>query len=46
MKLLRGVITQNVDGLHQKAGNSSKAVIEIHGTFHSISCLDCGKKYD
>ena len=46
MKLLRGIITQNVDGFHQKASNSSKAVIEIHGTFHSISCLDCGKKYD
>lgn len=46
MKRLQGIITQNVDGLHQKAGNSSKTVIEIHGTFHSISCLDCGKKHD
>lgn len=46
MKLLRGIITQNVDGLHQKAGNRSKIVVEIHGTFHSITCLDCGKKYD
>jgi NAD-dependent deacetylase len=46
MKLLRGIITQNVDGLHQKAGNSDKIIIEIHGTAHSISCLDCGRKYD
>lgn len=46
MKLLRGIITQNVDGLHQKAGNRSKIMVEIHGTAHSISCLDCGRKYD
>lgn len=46
MKLLRGIITQNVDGLHQKAGNSAKVVVELHGTAHSISCLDCGRRYD
>lgn len=46
MKLLRGIITQNVDGLHQKAGNRPSTVVEIHGTAHSISCLDCGRKYD
>lgn len=46
MKLLRGIITQNVDGLHQKAGNRPRIIVEIHGTSHSISCLDCGKKYD
>lgn len=46
MKLLRGIITQNVDGLHQKAGSSPKIIVEIHGTVHSISCLDCGRKYD
>lgn len=46
MKLLRGIITQNVDGLHQKAGSSRKIIVELHGTVHSISCLDCGRKYD
>ena len=33
-------VTQNVDGLHQKAG--SRNVIELHGTLFSVSCLDCG----
>lgn len=36
---LRGVITQNIDGLHQVAG--SQAVLELHGTARSIGCLDC-----
>jgi NAD-dependent deacetylase len=34
------VITQNVDGLHQQAGSS--AVIELHGTFARLRCLNCG----
>lgn len=38
--LLRGVITQNIDGLHQDAG--SEAVIEIHGTARVIACIACG----
>jgi len=37
---LIGVITQNIDGLHQKAG--SKKVIEIHGTNREVICLSCG----
>lgn len=37
------VITQNIDGLHQKAG--SKAVYELHGSVADYTCLDCGKKY-
>jgi NAD-dependent deacetylase len=37
------IITQNIDGLHQKAG--SKNVIEFHGTMKSASCMNCGKKY-
>ena len=36
---LRGVITQNIDGLHQIAG--SKTVWELHGTAREIACLDC-----
>ncbi len=37
--MLKAVITQNVDGLHQKAG--SKKVLEIHGTLSSASCMTC-----
>lgn len=37
------VITQNIDGLHQKAG--SKEVIEFHGTIESAKCLNCEKGY-
>jgi NAD-dependent deacetylase len=40
------VITQNIDGLHLKAGNSGKKVIELHGTAMSVTCLTCGKSYD
>lgn len=39
------VITQNIDNLHQQAGNSPKKVIELHGTAISVSCLSCRKKY-
>jgi NAD-dependent deacetylase len=40
------VITQNIDGLHFKAGNSEEKVIQLHGTAMYVSCLNCGKKYD
>jgi NAD-dependent deacetylase len=40
------LITQNIDGLHQKAGNSGEKIIELHGTALSVSCLTCGRKYD
>ena len=43
---LESVITQNVDGLHLKAGNSPRKVIEIHGTALHVSCLHCQKRYD
>ena len=39
---LHTVVTQNVDGLHQRAGSSPEIVIEIHGTTHEAKCLDCG----
>ena len=39
---LRGLVTQNIDGLHQKAG--SRSVIEIHGTLHEVECLSCGDR--
>ena len=41
---LRALITQNIDGLHQQAGNSAERVIEVHGTLHDAVCLDCGWK--
>lgn len=41
MEILNTVVTQNIDGLHQDAG--SKDVIEFHGTFATLSCLDCGQ---
>ena len=40
---LLGVVTQNIDGLHQKAG--SKNVFEIHGSALRNYCMRCGKKY-
>lgn len=40
---LKAVITQNIDGLHQKAG--SKNVLELHGSVHRNYCMDCGKFY-
>jgi NAD-dependent deacetylase len=35
------LVTQNIDGLHQKAGTSPELVIEIHGNSSEIVCLDC-----
>lgn len=43
---LHALITQNIDGLHQKAGNSPERVIEVHGTLHAVVCLSCGRKGD
>lgn len=40
---LKAVITQNVDGLHRKAG--SNIVYEIHGNIHYNYCMECGKAY-
>ncbi|GAB2811770.1 NAD-dependent protein deacetylase [Actinocorallia aurea] len=40
--LVNGVITQNVDGLHQAAG--SGRVVELHGALDRVVCLDCGEK--
>lgn len=43
MGIVRRVITQNIDGLHRKAG--SRKVIEIHGSLREITCLRCSKRY-
>ena len=39
--LLTGVITQNVDRLHQRAG--SQSVVDLHGRLDRVKCLDCGQ---
>jgi NAD-dependent deacetylase len=39
---LRAVVTQNIDGLHQRSGNSPAAVIEVHGTMWDVMCMSCG----
>ncbi len=41
---LKGIITQNIDGLHSKAG--SKNVYELHGTIYKNHCIKCNKEYD
>lgn len=41
---LKAVITQNIDGLHQKAG--SREVLELHGSVHRNYCMKCHKFYD
>lgn len=38
---LHALVTQNIDGLHQCAGNSADRVIEVHGTVHEAVCLAC-----
>lgn len=40
---LAAVVTQNIDGLHQKAG--SKTVYELHGSIHRAHCMSCRKRY-
>lgn len=40
---LQGIVTQNIDGLHQKAGSS--VVVEFHGSMNTFSCLSCGLSY-
>jgi NAD-dependent deacetylase len=41
---LRALITQNIDGLHQRAGTDPALVIEVHGTIWDAECLDCGDR--
>jgi len=43
-KKLRGIVTQNIDGLHRMAGN--RLVYEIHGSVYENYCMDCGREYD
>jgi NAD-dependent deacetylase len=41
---LHALVTQNIDGLHQRAGNSPDLVVEVHGTVHTAVCLSCGAR--
>jgi NAD-dependent deacetylase len=38
---LHALITQNIDGLHQRAGHAPASVIEVHGTVHEVMCMAC-----
>ncbi len=41
---LHALITQNIDELHQMAGNSPEKVIEVHGTMRRVMCMSCGMR--
>jgi NAD-dependent deacetylase len=41
---LHALITQNIDELHQVAGNSPEKVIEVHGTVRKVVCMECGER--
>jgi len=41
---LHALITQNIDELHQVAGNSPEKVIEVHGTMRKVVCMSCGER--
>jgi NAD-dependent deacetylase len=43
---LLAIVTQNVDGLHEKAGSSPELLIELHGTNRWIECQSCGRRSD
>jgi len=42
--ILKCVITQNIDNLHQRAGNSN--VIDFHGNISKLRCINCGERYE
>ncbi len=43
---LSGIITQNIDGLHQASGVPDDALVELHGNGTYATCLECGTRYD
>lgn len=43
---MSSIITQNVDGLHQRSGVADSKVIELHGNATYASCLDCGHRHE
>ncbi len=42
---LLALITQNIDGLHERAGNSRDKIFELHGTVKYVTCLDCHTRW-
>lgn len=42
--LLHTLVTQNIDGLHQRAGSDPAKVVEMHGTLYAVECLGCGAR--
>lgn len=44
--LVRSIITQNIDGLHQTAGVPEENIIELHGNSTYAACLDCQKRFE
>ena len=43
---MSAIITQNIDGLHQRSGVPDQRIIELHGNTTYASCLDCGQRYE
>jgi len=43
---LQAVVTQNIDGLHARAGTSAERLIELHGTNSLVECQTCGRRTD
>lgn len=43
-RFVTGVVTQNVDGLHRRAGSAH--VVDLHGSLDRVVCLECGQRYD
>jgi NAD-dependent deacetylase len=43
---MTAIITQNIDGLHQRSGVPDNRVIELHGNATYATCLDCGQRYE
>jgi NAD-dependent deacetylase len=42
--VLRALVTQNIDELHQRAGSDPALVVELHGTMRSVVCWSCGER--
>ncbi|MEV4760920.1 Sir2 family NAD-dependent protein deacetylase [Micromonospora sp. NPDC049559] len=38
------ILTQNIDGLHQRAGSTARKVLELHGSMHEVVCLGCSAR--
>jgi NAD-dependent deacetylase len=43
---MTAIITQNIDGLHQRSGVPASKIIELHGNTTYATCLDCGQRYE